>query len=317
MFSIELPELSDPRTRVRGQLTHHQEFKVKKVVLALSIVGLAACTDASAPTSPARSLAPSAVILVGGNTVVTEADIARQAEDTPPTKSWVFYNRVTGTPTIANFIVGPGTPPAGVGSFQINTPDGTAKGTLFNFDYSGVPLSSVSAIAYDTYKTAGTAPQVASINIQVDVNGAEPGGFTTLVYEPIYNTSQAIANGVWQHWNAYDGGNGIWWSSNSIPSAPNRDTFVSWATIVAANPDAVILGGVGLNQGSGNAGLVTSLDTFTFGVSGVSTTYDFEPYATASSKASCMNGGWMSVKRADGSSFKNQGDCVSYLNTGK
>jgi hypothetical protein len=31
----------------------------------------------------------------------------------------------------------------------------------------------------------------------------------------------------------------------------------------------------------------------------------------------CKNGGWMTSVRADGSTFKNQGDCMQYVNTGK
>jgi hypothetical protein len=31
----------------------------------------------------------------------------------------------------------------------------------------------------------------------------------------------------------------------------------------------------------------------------------------------CKNGGWQTLSRADGSSFKNQGDCIQYANTGK
>jgi hypothetical protein len=34
-------------------------------------------------------------------------------------------------------------------------------------------------------------------------------------------------------------------------------------------------------------------------------------------KDDCKNGGWQTATRADGSSFKNQGDCVSYTNNGK
>jgi hypothetical protein len=35
------------------------------------------------------------------------------------------------------------------------------------------------------------------------------------------------------------------------------------------------------------------------------------------SKDDCKDGGWRDLVRADGSAFKNQGDCVSYVNTGK
>lgn len=34
-------------------------------------------------------------------------------------------------------------------------------------------------------------------------------------------------------------------------------------------------------------------------------------------KDQCKNDGWMSLRRADGSTFKNQGDCIQYFNTGK
>lgn len=34
-------------------------------------------------------------------------------------------------------------------------------------------------------------------------------------------------------------------------------------------------------------------------------------------KDQCMNGGWKVLVRADGTPFKNQGDCIQYVNTGK
>jgi hypothetical protein len=48
-----------------------------------------------------------------------------------------------------------------------------------------------------------------------------------------------------------------------------------------------------------------------------SVTYDREPYRIATTKDACKNDGWKTVKRADGTPFKNQGDCVSYTNNGK
>ena len=39
--------------------------------------------------------------------------------------------------------------------------------------------------------------------------------------------------------------------------------------------------------------------------------------AAASHKDKCKSGGWMTMHRADGTSFKNQGDCIQYVNTGK
>lgn len=251
--------------------------------------------------------------------VVTEADIVRQVENTPPTNEWVLYTRSSGNGT---FRSGPATPPAGVGSLELVTPTGADKVYLFNYEHVGVALADVDAMGYSTYRSSGSEQQVAALNVEVDVNGAAPGGFTTLIFEPVYNTGQgAVASDEWQEWDAYAGGNAIWWSSNPIPSAPNRDTFVSWSTIVAANPDAVIVGGFGVNQGSGNAALTTAVDKLSIGYANddidVDVTYDFEPDRAATDKGQCKDGGWQTVKRADGSSFKNQGDCVSYVQTGK
>jgi len=38
---------------------------------------------------------------------------------------------------------------------------------------------------------------------------------------------------------------------------------------------------------------------------------------SAAAKDDCKNGGWRSMTRADGSPFKNQGDCIQYTNKGK
>ena len=43
----------------------------------------------------------------------------------------------------------------------------------------------------------------------------------------------------------------------------------------------------------------------------------FSAYTIATNANQCKNTGWTAVKRAGGSSFKNQGDCIQYVNTGK
>lgn len=43
----------------------------------------------------------------------------------------------------------------------------------------------------------------------------------------------------------------------------------------------------------------------------------FQAYTIATSGTGCKNDGWRSLSRADGSAFKNQGDCIQYVNTGK
>ena len=48
-----------------------------------------------------------------------------------------------------------------------------------------------------------------------------------------------------------------------------------------------------------------------------SDTITFDEVATPSDKDQCKKGGWADLAREDGSSFKNQGDCIQYVNTGK
>lgn len=262
-----------------------------------------------APRGPARLAAGNNVV------VVTESDISRQAENTTPLKAWVLYTRAAGG---GSFRTGPASPPLGSGSFELTTPTGADKATLFNFEQIGTPLAAVNEIAYATYRSAGALQQVAALNIQVDVNGAAAGGFTTLVFEPVYNTSQGtVIDDVWQTWDAYASGQAIWWSSNAIPGAPNRDTFVTWQTILEQNPDAVIVGGFGVNQGSGNPALVTAVDALTLGAGTDRTVWNFELYRTPSSAADCKNGGWATLTDANGGAFANQGQCIQYVNTGK
>ncbi|HYP21559.1 MAG TPA: thrombospondin type 3 repeat-containing protein [Chloroflexia bacterium] len=229
------------------------------VAVSLGGVGLAGIPSASAAAT---------------TEVITEADVVRQPHPSTPTNEWVIYTRNVASATFRN---GPGTPPLGTGSLELSTGD---KVYAFNYEHIGTQLSDIDAISYSTYRDpASTAipSQVAALNIEVDVNGAAPGGFTTLVFEPVYNLTQGVVQpGVWQDWDAYNGGNAIWWSSNNIPGAPNRDTFVTWNTLMALNPDAVIVGGFGVNQGGGNPGLITAVDALTIGYSGDSYTYDFE-----------------------------------------
>ena len=290
----------------------------RHIALASSLLlGLAACSGDSLPTtalSAARGFAPDAGS--GRVVVITESDISRQLENSPPVRNWVLYTRGAGNGT---FVTGPATPPLGSGSITLETPTPADKVQLFNFDHIGTKLADVRSMSYSTYRTIGTAAQVTSINVVVDFNGpTTAGGFSTLVFEPVYNPDQGtVVSNLWQSWDAYNGGNGIWWSTRAMNGVCATACYVTWKQIVSNNPDAVILGGFGVNQGSGGNALIASVDALHLDTPTMSITYDFEPFRVATNKEACKEDGWQTLKRADGSGFKNQGDCVSYTENGK
>ena len=218
-----------------------------------------------------------------------------------------------GTQAMEN---GPGTPPLGAGSREFRMDTVLMSYEAFRLSaYNGTLLADLTELEYSTYidshpGNTGQAPYI-TLSIDTDGNGAADEG---LNYEPIYNGGATI--GSWQTWNARDG---LWWPSASAFSLFTLDAFI------AANPNAVITSGTGgamrIAAGCGWApGFVGNADAFTVGVGVNSTTYNFElvaPPPVPASKDACKKNGWQTLGRADGSAFKNQGDCVSYVNTGK
>jgi hypothetical protein len=314
-------------------------MRIKSFIFSFAVIAaLALIATSGTGTAARRACAP---------TVVTESDVTRQPHNTPPTNNWVLYQRGASTAVFAN---GPGTPPLGGGSLQITTPtgDSNAKAYLFNYDHTGTPLSSVSEISYATYRSSastGSALQVPALNLEIDYNGAAPGGYAILVYEPIYtHGNNAVVSDTWQTWDAINGGNAKWWTPQGIPGVCAFNCYATWNDIVSANQTAVIVGGFGVNVGGGNPGLSVAADALHLAYGATCKTYDFDvdtdgdgvpdasdncpgtpagtqvgasgcPIATA--KEQCKSGGWQTATRADGSPFKNQGDCVQYTTAGK
>lgn len=167
--------------------------------------------------------------------------------------------------------------------------------------YSGT-LASITELAYETtMRNPGSIPeQRAALNLVIDFNGAENGGFATLVYEPVYNDGSL---------DAVRGGEAIWWSTQPMPGVPVAfDSFVSLDTIQASNPNAVV-GAVIINQGGGNPGLVSLVPSLTLN----GTTYSFvagAPPVILNGADECKSSGWATSTQPI---FRNQGDCVSFF----
>jgi len=90
----------------------------------------------------------------------------------------------------------------------------------------------------------------------------------------------------------------IFYTGGPVSGDPN------WAAFVAAHPTWHV--GATPFVIADDAGLWT-----------VSDVHLGEKAANKNNKNDCKKGGWMNLEREDGSSFKNQGDCVQFMNTGK
>jgi hypothetical protein len=196
-------------------------------------------------------------------------------------------------------------------------------------------LSSLTALDYYTYVNHFVDSQAPYLLLNIDTdNDGLADDF--LFFEPVYQNGsysgdatpnqcpanpQCVSTGVWQHWNALTGG---WWSGNDNSGGPPLHTLAGYA---ALHTSAKIVnrgdgaGGVRIAVGGG-AGAWDNFDgnadAFTIGVNNNDTTYNFDLHTGPANKDQCKNGGWQTFNpNRPAGPFKNQGDCVSYISSGK
>jgi hypothetical protein len=129
----------------------------------------------------------------------------------------------------------------------------------------------------------------------------------------------AVTPNVWKEWDAIAGGMAKWrysgptWPGTAISGATPR----TWSDILTSYPGVRIRATdafLGIRVGEPYAsGYVENIDAIKFGTtSGQTTTFDFEPH-----RDDCKSGSWQTLLRQNGTPFKSQGDCVSYIETGQ
>jgi hypothetical protein len=233
-----------------------------------------------------------------------------------PTNTQGWYSDDTRPGGAINYVAD-STSPAPNGALQLTT-DATSTAKAQYMHDTATPLSSVTELSYYTKQnSASFISGDASYQLAVclgGVSGTTCNGFTTFVYEPYENG--VVTPGAWQSW---DVDAGQMWSSRSysdgtctVGAGGGGAPFYTLAGLKAACPSAVVVK-FGVNIGSNNPSYDVETDLVSFN----GQAYDFEPYQAATSKNQCKDGGWASLSRADGSAFKNQGDCIQYVNTGQ
>lgn len=208
----------------------------------------------------------------GGETVCVDGSTSSWTQDdTRPGGTIRFTNDYGAPPTL------------GPGSLELKTPalDTGAKAGLYTHTMLGAPLRKVYTLQYWTYQAVTVPPSPphadASFQLQIDVNGAAAGGFTTLVFEPYWNTQQGpIVTGAWQKW---DVDQGLFWSSRTVTDVPTcalvsgagGPPLYTLAMVQTGCPNAVVVG-IGVNVGTFNPGYTVATDGVRFN----STEYDFQ-----------------------------------------
>jgi hypothetical protein len=270
----------------------------------------------------------------GQNTiVVTPANLA----------GWTTQRQSCGALPITSshtFVNGPATPPAGTGSlrFQIGT-NGDSFEAVRQSSFDGVRLADLKNLNYYTYVMQfGSGGQAVYLTLTLDTDG-DGVADDALFFEPVYQNGtysthpatvvpnqcgsnpSCVVLGQWQPWNALIGG---WWSNNEA-GGPPLWTLASYNAAHGGNVKIVQAtsgGGVRLATGCGGdawANFDGNTDKLTIGAQGRGQiTYDFELNSMPGSKDACKDGGWKTFNPPPPiGPFKNQGDCVSFVNTGK
>jgi hypothetical protein len=185
---------------------------------------------------------------------------------------------------------------SGTGATLDNTggdTDGSYSGVNFAVSsLSGKLLSAVTDLSF-TYTGTPTAGSP-RISLPIDTNNDGVTDFYASIsafycnngaglVDPMHDTTCTI-------WSNLDG---------TTPLAGN------WAELVAAHPTWKV---------SSDIPFIVADDVGLWTVDNV----HLGPAVPVSTKKDeCKKGGWADMTRADGTSFKNQGDCIQYVNTGK
>lgn len=201
----------------------------------------------------------------------------------------------TGT---GSFVVGPDTPPLGIGSARLQV-DSTGREILFTQQYAGTRLSEITTLQYSTYQNNAGNPDAAqnTISLQFDVDYDLSDGNTAfqgrLVFEPAANGLTVLQN-TWQTFDATNGGfyatNAIGTNAGCTQAAPCSraqllalfpNVGIRFVAAGAPNNGALILKAGGPVPG----GFDGNTDALVIGINGANTTFNFEPENTTAAPA--------------------------------
>lgn len=215
---------------------------------------------------------------------------------TPSTPDWAFATESgTGAGT---FVVGPGTPPAGIGSVELEAVTTNGGELFYTQQFAGMRLSSVKALQYSTYVGAGPNASALNIDIDPDLDAPATSYKGRLVFVPNIIPG-AVVPGTWQTWDALTQ-KGWYATRPPINALCTLAAPCTLADVLAVYPNAGVMaqfltGIVGFKIGNSGATGTVSVDKFLLMREGppstlTAWTYDFEPASTAPATIAAVSG---------------------------
>jgi hypothetical protein len=212
---------------------------------------------------------------------------------TPTTPDWAFLtesNNPVTDPATGTFVTGPGTPPAGTGSVQLQTLTPEASELFYTQQFAGMRVDSIKGLQFSTFVVAGGSDLAFSFDVSADIRVASSPYQGRLVFSPGISGDTTVIPGVWQQWDAYT--QRAWYASRApINAVCPMSSPCTLEEVLAAFPNAGVMqqvngvpapGEMGFKLGNNHSTGTVAVDKFVMVRDGppaslTSWTYDFEP----------------------------------------
>jgi hypothetical protein len=226
---------------------------------------------------------------------------------------WIVDTTVLGNPPVPTSFNGPSDSAGGDGSFRFG-PIGAPNQAKLEMQ---PPEVLVPTADFDSFKyeydvitsVAGNSANHFYANVYIDSAANGINTFTNGFYDCRMSFVAALDVAPWNSFSFND------------TTSPTATGGALCTANIGSSASGSLIRFFRLSGGDTSAndnGLEGAYDLVALTIAGNTTVYDFEPdIPQPATKDDCKNGGWASLAKPGNVPFKNQGDCIQYVNTGK
>jgi hypothetical protein len=193
----------------------------------------------------------------------------------------------------------------------VTGPDGSYSGVYYaQSSLPGELLAAASVISFTYAAAAGTSASGGSPRISIGIDEDGNGTRESYAFVDTLGCNNGSANNGTLSFG--DSTCTVSYTPPTPPGAPPvpAESWVNWAAFAAGHPTWKISMNSALD-----VPFVVADQPGLWTITNVQ--LGQEAAGVATKKDECKKGGWADMTRADGTTFKNQGDCIQYVNTGK